>query len=764
MCLALATPAAHARGEQSEPEPPAPTDAGVAAAIRKGLDYLYSAQKADGTWASKYDQQHAGGVTSLVLLTALTAGESPKQAPLAKALEAVKSVWPETVYARSVRAMVYARLGEKYAELLAKDVAWLTKQQSQFGGWGYGPRHPVTLQRSSWIDNSNTQVAAWALHEAAAAGAPVPQAAFLRLRRLWTQGQNTDGGRGYTPHTGSPLRLKASSYGSMTAASVATCQILASHLVATQSRNASPQDGPPKEVKEQLAMTQQSIKWLEEHHTCKGNPRWLWGERESWPIYYLYCLARAADAVGLRSLGKHDWYAEVASHLLAEQREDGSWAAPGQGKERIVSTCFSLLTLTTAGRRVLVNKIILPGGDRESWAAAEPYLDTANVVGWFRRTQRTPACWQLIPHDCPAEVLAEAPILYVVLPAGGRLPGKLAGLMKHFVREGGTVLMLAGGGSESESQCRKYFLGLFPDYHVGPVGDDHPLFSVRHEISPADRPRVAAIGDYCRMRVFIIGPQPALLWRAGPTERSQPAFEFFANLVRYATDGEKLKGRFASRRPAPRHGAAVKWLKVARVSHAGDWNTNPLAMRRLSETLLTAISLAVKEVDAVDLSGEVDKDLPLLWLTGSLQPRLTPRQRDNLKDYLSAGGMLFIDPAVGNDEFFAAAWKMLEESFGPGRLKPLPAEHPLITGRFAGGIGSDIRKVGYSPAVAASKPQLHQPVLYGLELDGRLAVILSRYGITCPLEGGPTFGCMGLARDDARRLAANVALYAAISR
>ena len=47
----------------------------------------------------------------------------------------------------------------------------------------------------------------------------------------------------------------------------------------------------------------------------------------------------------------------------------------------------------------------------------------------------------------------------------------------------------------------------------------------------------------------------------------------------------------------------------------------------------------------------------------------------------------------------------------------------------------------------------------GIEINGRTAVILSRYGVTCPLEGLPTYGCVGLATDDARRLAANVVLY-----
>jgi len=43
-------------------------------AIRAGLDYLYAAQKPDGSWDTKYASQHPGGVEALVILAAIEAG------------------------------------------------------------------------------------------------------------------------------------------------------------------------------------------------------------------------------------------------------------------------------------------------------------------------------------------------------------------------------------------------------------------------------------------------------------------------------------------------------------------------------------------------------------------------------------------------------------------------------------------------------------------------------------------------------------------
>jgi len=50
--------------------------------------------------------------------------------------------------------------------------------------------------------------------------------------------------------------------------------------------------------------------------------------------------------------------------------------------------------------------------------------------------------------------------------------------------------------------------------------------------------------------------------------------------------------------------------------------------------------------------------------------------------------------------------------------------------------------------------------LQGVDLGGRFAVIFSKVGITCGVDGSPVYGAIGLTSDDARRVAANVVLYA----
>jgi hypothetical protein len=186
-----------------------------------------------------------------------------------------------------------------------------------------------------------------------------------------------------------------------------------------------------------------------------------------------------------------------------------------------------------------------------------------------------------------------------------------------------------------------------------------------------------------------------------------------------------------------------------------------MVFSRLSEVLASAVSVGVHEASPQDLSADVPQDVPLLWMTGSVDPKLDASRRQRLKAHLQAGGMLFIDAANGGKEFADAAATMLTEMFGSGSVKPLPESSPLLTGDFAGGMGADVRKVAYNRAAAAEQPKPDAPVLSCVVLDGRVAAVLSPYGVACPAEGNPAFSCRGLSTPDARRLAANVILYAA---
>jgi hypothetical protein len=52
-----------------------------------------------------------------------------------------------------------------------------------------------------------------------------------------------------------------------------------------------------------------------------------------------------------------------------------------------------------------------------------------------------------------------------------------------------------------------------------------------------------------------------------------------------------------------------------------------------------------------------------------------------------------------------------------------------------------------------------ETVLEGIELDGRYAVIYSKFDLSCALERQSTIQCEGYTPDDAVKLATNIVLY-----
>ena len=249
-------------------------------------------------------------------------------------------------------------------------------------------------------------------------------------------------------------------------------------------------------------------------------------------------------------------------------------------------------------------------------------------------------------------------------------------------------------------------------------------------------------------------------WHQGRTETHPQLFQLGANLLLYTTDLAPPKGKLTAAVRPPRPPRPLRTVRIARVKHEGDWNVCPQAASRLSDVLAEALSFGVEEAEPADLAKPVDPRLTLLWMTGTRAGNLPASHRNHLKNYLAAGGTLFVDSAMGGKEFAQAATAMLGDMFGPASLQDLPADPPLLTGAFAGGMGSDLTKVRYTRAAAAEAPPDQPAKLTVVIIDGRVAVVLSPYSVVCGLLAQPTYGCKGLAPPDAARLAANVVLYA----
>jgi len=157
-------------------------------------------------------------------------------------------------------------------------------------------------------------------------------------------------------------------------------------------------------------------------------------------------------------------------------------------------------------------------------------------------------------------------------------------------------------------------------------------------------------------------------------------------------------------------------------------------------------------------------DFPLVFMHGRRSFSFTAAERKGLKDYLIRGGFLFADAICANKEFAEALRRELKTIFPDANFTRIPPSHPIFTEEFHGFnlVSVTLRDPQIRDAddpLTARQTKI-TPLLEGLEIDGRLAVILSPYDISCALEKGTSLDCKGYIPADAARLAANVLLYA----
>ncbi len=308
---------------------PEPRSEEVEEALDRGLTWLVSLQKEDG---SIHDGRLANYVTSSAVLALVRAGREEHR--------------PVVLRARAFLQALQADEGEGYSE-----------GDRYYGGIGYGGDERPDL--------SNLQMA---LEAVAAAGLEQGDPTFTKALRFLERCQNRsesndvriadgealirsgdDGGAGYMPGDSKAGFVELAdgtriprSYGSMTYA------LLKCYVFAGLER-----DDP---------RLQEAWKWCCENYTLDVNPGFdlLADPSAAYQgiFYYFHSLSRALEAYGEDTVvdaagDEHDWRAELAGRLVAMQsRTDGSWVNRNSPRwwegNPVLATAYALLSLDAA--------------------------------------------------------------------------------------------------------------------------------------------------------------------------------------------------------------------------------------------------------------------------------------------------------------------------------------------------------------------------------------------------------------------------------
>lgn len=718
----------------------------VRATILRGIDAIRKRQEPGAGWP---DYAQEGGVTALASYALLQAGVSPDEKDMAAAIEKVRRTTNQNTYVVSLKILALVSADpKKHKSDIASAAAWLAETQDGTGGWGYGKVLPLAetvktpadlkIARSeaqmaralARPDASNTQFAVLALSEAARAGAAVPIDVWRKADRFFRISQLPNGGWGYVYHDPDPDEA----YGSMTAAAVASLCLTADHLAGQE---------PAETAADRQAAIERGIDWMRQYYTLKENPR-----RElAWYYFWLYSLERVGVISGRRTFGDHDWFCEGMTLLVSGQRPDGSWT------DRTYHDSLCLLFLTKGYRPLLVQRLQWEG----QWRRDPRDLD--HLVRFLgSRVGGGPVAWQTLSVEAPTADYLAAPVLHVAGRGPLRMLGAGLAHLKAYVQQGGVVVFDAEGGDAAFlDSARDLVTSLFPESKFEPLPADHPIYRSVHRLPLAD---LEAMNVGCRAAVILAPKGLATAWAAADPDRPNDALRLGENLAAYAAGLDPLPDRLAAATvlamPAettvPR-GAS----RVGQVLHDGDWNPRPYAVPSLLKELAERFGVAIfNRPSPVRLTDPNLGQYHVLYMTGHYAFHFSADEKAALKAFLDRGGYLVAEACCGRPAFDKALRGLAAELFPDSALEELPADHPI----FSGKVGAPIANVAYAPAVRAESPNLAKPVLLGVKRGGRLAILYSPYGLAPGLDGIRTWGARTYVPEDARRVAANVFLYA----
>jgi hypothetical protein len=703
----------------------------VKRAIQRGVEAIRKLQQADGSWPENY---FAGGTSGLATLALLQADEPLDSDAVASALRYLQTTPDDHTYVAGVKALVYTRADPvKYRAEIEAAAKWLASAQNRFGLWDYG-------SPTERFDHSNTQFALLGLDAAVEAGLTVPRPVWEHAQQGITRTQNNDGGWAY--------QATGASYGSMTAAGVADLLILARDLDAGHEHGfrdgAAPNCGHYRVAR---PLTR-GLEWLARNFQAARNP-----VRGEFHHYWLYAVERCGILSGQKYFGQHDWYRSGATILVRTQGPAGLW------NSNLVDTCLAVLFLAKGHKPLLVQK--LQWSVEDVWSPDR--YDVEHLVGYIADQLGQPVAWQVVPLDAPVEEWLAAPLLYFQGHTFPRFTNDQRAKLRRYVELGGTLFAEACCGHEEFRRGFQEFAATtFPEVPLHELGPAHPIYHVLRDTPPSG---LMGIDFGCRTSVIYSPNDLSCLWeQTNVPDLSPAAFQLGANIAAYAVGRRPLTDRLdvvlvpkSTTQAAEPENTRPEAFRLTQVVYEGDWRPFPLALKNLADFLRTDLNFdVVPQARQIRLT---DQDLflcPVLVLSGHFAFDLAPAERAALAAHLRRGGFLLAEACCGTEPFDGALRRLLQETFPNATLERLPRDHPI----FLGKPGFDVTTVHYSPDIRRAHPDLATPELWGLRINGRLAVVYSPYSLSCGLSGPAFEGCWGLASEDAQHLAANIVLYA----
>ncbi|MGC8552444.1 MAG: DUF4159 domain-containing protein [Phycisphaerae bacterium] len=744
---------------------PAVSSQKVIAAIERGVHYLVTHQRPDGSWDSGgfnwmmglVGTNEQGGQSCLVTEALIDVAQSLHDPEISmfspamqKALKYIAGLRKQSTYVASFQANALALLPNnskrEYRDALQWDLKYLLHSMHHDGAYSYtwaAPQGINPRQPGRW-DNSNTQYGVLGLWACAHAGLEVPIVDWERADQHWRRSQYMDGTWGYGGFPDRPTRPSASRPW-FTAAGLASLFITDEYL----RHQAVMQPIPDENIV-------RGMKALASHFNT--------GETD---LYAMYGQVRTGLATGLQYMAGHNWYQWFASDLVQRQYENGSWDAnivafgwqnhtpQNPNHHSIVGTAYALLALDRGLNPVFINKLQYSKNYFGRWNVRP--RDVANLTSWMVKTFEQPLNWQVVDINSPASDWLDSPILYISGSLDPKFSAAQVAQLQAYINAGGMIFANCNGHSEFFKNAMIKYAQQTVDnrYEVHALSKASMIFHIQPWYHMVSTHGLLGLSNGIRY-LWIIAPNDFGQYWQNRTYALRDIWELPANLYIYATGKVSLATKLDTL-VVSGGGTTTRSLTVAQVRYAGNWNPEPGAWPRMAQIASTtfATQLANQNVAVDKLSAAAT---PLAHLTGTKKFTFTSDQISALRHYLKSGGMLFADAGGGNIDFTNSFSHLVNELYPGKQLDNLPANCTLYTGAMAGGTAAT--HVMYRKFYTEREGIHNTPEMLGLKVNGRWVIVFSQDDITSGLLGTNTWGILGYAPASAQALARNIICYA----
>jgi len=367
----------------------------------------------------------------------------------------------------------------------------------------------------------------------------------------------------------------------------------------------------------------------------------------------------------------------------------------------------------------------------------------------------------------------ELPILYLTGHEAVSLSPEQREKLLWYLNDGGYLYADACCGAED---FWKSFLvemkAIFPRRKLYQLEADHPVFDCYyplanvkhiHDSKPAGEypPVLWGVNIGCRTAIFLTTEDLSCGWDghthdSGKRVETEDARKVGVNMLTYALAHYQL-GRFLSTQKSyyQNEEHTRDQFVFGQIVHEGDWDPAPNGVMSLLKyvTSNSTMDVQFKRVE-VDLRQAEALQHPILYLTGHHEINFSDAEVAGLRNYLRNGGILLADACCGRKAFDASFRREMQKVLPGVPLQPIPLSHPLYSAR------ARITTVDYSQKLAKQRPELHNPTLEGISVNGQLAVIYSPVGLGTEWDGQTRPYALCYDSKDALKLGLNIMVYA----